>query len=62
MAARLGEVLYWLGCLAALVCVAFGVVMVKVTPNDANAMLVLTGVPAVGCWLLGWALRYVLRG
>ena len=62
MAARLGNVLYWLACVGAVLALVLAVV-VAVNPG-ANAQLwigVYTAA-AVVIWLVGRAVRYVLAG
>ena len=68
MAARLGDVLYWLGCGAA---VLFGIAAVGAaaySPYAGVDNLELLGVSgimvlfAIGAWLIGRALRYILAG
>ncbi|HZS57602.1 MAG TPA: hypothetical protein VFA65_24590 [Bryobacteraceae bacterium] len=64
MVARLGNVLYWLGCAAATATFAIGV-GIWVTDNPSNhpgtyflVILLLACVP----WIIGRACRYVLAG
>src|SRR5262245_12846170 len=64
MLARLGNVLYWLGCIAAVVIVGFaGIVYFSEgqRPSDLPVVVVL-GVIAAVAWLIGRACRYVLAG
>jgi hypothetical protein len=68
MAARLGNVLYWLGCLVA---AFFSITPLLAACNFAvghhhriysdNVLAVSTGL-AVGSWVIGRALRYILAG
>jgi hypothetical protein len=63
MAARLGNVLYWLGCAVGLVFFAGGYVLISSGGYRLQAFdYVLVGTPAVVAWLIGRALRYVLAG
>ena len=69
MAARLGNVVYWLGCIvAALFALAALAVVLPLfygqalTATDAYFYLILYITGAVGSWLLGRAVRYVLAG
>jgi hypothetical protein len=66
MLARLGSVLYWFGCGAALIVLAFGGLVAyeernfawSSTPATLVVFLVLAGL----VWLAGRACRYVLAG
>ncbi len=68
MASRLGDVLYWIGCLFTAVFVAGGVAMQFVAIPDHEPVsnrLFLTFsfiILAVGAWLIGRAAKYVLAG
>ncbi|MCA6107724.1 hypothetical protein [Bradyrhizobium cenepequi] len=70
MAARLGDVLYWLGSILAVLAILGGatvtVIMIRTgNPNDINAApYVGAGIAITGFipYLLGRALRYVLAG
>ena len=71
MAARLGHVLYWLGCIIAGLIALFAVVGVydiSQHPQSANAELwgyltmLMLAMFAVAAWLIGRACRYVLAG
>jgi hypothetical protein len=62
MLARLGNVLYWAGCLLAVPLLIFCVIVfVQGTPNDRPALGFLT-LAAVVIWLIGRACKYVLAG
>jgi hypothetical protein len=63
MASRLGNVLYWLGCLIAAVIFIGGYLMMsgggyKLQFPD----YLVIGLPAIVAWLIGRAFRYVLAG
>ncbi len=63
MAERLGNVLYWTGCLIAAALLVGGYLLMsgggyKLQPFD----YVVIGAPAVVAWLIGRALRYILAG
>ena len=64
MLARLGNVIYWLGCiLAVLFCVVMFAIADFNLPN-ANVwlgVLIIAGY-AFGIWLVGLAIRYILGG
>lgn len=64
MAARLGHVLYWLGCIVAGLFGWFAVIILSEEHRDKytwyTAAFVL--VFAVAAWLIGRACRYVLAG
>lgn len=63
MLARLGNVVYWLGCILAAATVAFWVVLVHTTNDGRDAFgVALFAIVAVGFWLIGRAFRYVLSG
>jgi hypothetical protein len=57
MLARLGDVLYWVGCLLAVLLVAAATVLVL----NLFELLILTGL-AVIIWMISRACRYVLAG
>jgi hypothetical protein len=58
MAARLGNVVYWLGVIAAALWAAI-VVFVYAYDKDHPAILILM-VGSVAIWLAGWAIWYIL--
>jgi hypothetical protein len=67
MGVRLGNVLYWTGCILAIVALIFGAVVHVNDPSDTSQdcvmlFVVLGAVPAVILWLIGRACRYVLAG
>jgi hypothetical protein len=62
MLSRLGNVLYWLGCVIAAPFAAAAIYMQllgNLTPNDKIVPLFLAGI-AIIVWVVGRALRYVL--
>jgi hypothetical protein len=62
MAARLGNVLYWLGCGVAAI-FALLVAIVALNPGtEAVYYGSIYAITAIGAWLLGRACRYVLAG
>ena len=65
MLSRLGNVLYWIGCIVGLICVAIAL-LGAVAANESTAnritIAVLAGVVGLVAWLIGWACRYVLAG
>jgi 4-hydroxybenzoate polyprenyltransferase len=63
MAARLGKVLYWAGCVLAALIIAIGVVLSSVTRAEQDWWaLIVAFVVALLVWLTGRACRYVLAG
>jgi hypothetical protein len=66
MLARLGDVLYWLGCGIAVVLLACGVILYAVDRDPSAGgwwfPYAVIGVLAVAAWLIGRACRYVLGG
>jgi uncharacterized BrkB/YihY/UPF0761 family membrane protein len=63
MAERLGHVLYWAGCVLAILVIAIGVLFSwGETEKIAWEMRVIASVIAVLFWLIGRACRYVLAG
>lgn len=60
MANRLGRVLYWIGCLAALALAAGAVWVVRSTGETSLGFIAFVSWPAVLAWLAGKACRYVL--
>ena len=63
MAARLGNVLYWLGCIVAVVTAAIGafVWFNRTEPGDVVTVIILVVLAAIA-WLIGRGCRYVLAG
>ena len=60
---RLGEVLYWLGCiLAAIVVVWGGVFAFRGDHADDPYLFSIVAVAAFSIWVIGRALRYILSG
>jgi hypothetical protein len=62
MAARLGQVLYWLGCGLACAILALGGVMAYGDNRLGVTFFIVSVVAAVLAWLVGRACRYVLAG
>jgi hypothetical protein len=61
MAARLGQVLYWAGCVLAILTIVIGVYL-SWYERDAWEMRAIVFVIAALFWLIGRACRYVLAG
>jgi hypothetical protein len=61
MAERLGDVLYWAGCVLAILTIAIGVFL-SWGERHTWEVGVVTFVIAVLFWLIGRACRYVLAG
>lgn len=62
MAARLGNVLYWLGCVCAALFAAI-VAIIAIDPGrDAQVFMALFAMCALLSWVVGRALRYILAG
>jgi hypothetical protein len=61
MAAKLGNILYWLGCVVAVLLFAVGafVWFNRTHPGDLVTTLILIGLGAI-VWLVGRVCRYVL--
>ena len=61
MAARLGNVLYWLCCILAVVIAAIGafVWFNRTEPGDEGTVLILVALAAI-VWLIGSVCHYVL--
>ena len=63
MAARLGNVLYWLGCIVAAIVVIYDVTLGLANDwQDPAFLYIRTAILAVAIWLVGRACRYVLSG
>ena len=61
MLARLGNVLYWTGCLLGILLVVAAVALYSDAPMDRLHSAIYIGL-AVVVWLIGRACRYVLAG
>lgn len=62
MAARLGNVLYWLGCVVGAIFLAV-LGFVAINPGEGAALwMLIYALLAVSAWLLGRAIRYILAG
>ena len=61
MLARLGDVLYWAGCLLAVLLVAAAIAYYNFEDIKLFELLILIGL-AVIVWMIGRACRYVLAG
>jgi hypothetical protein len=64
MAERIGNVLYWLGCIVAGLTALLGVGVFFTSQNQGEGLLVMTFVLVIAliAWLIGRACRYVLAG
>jgi len=62
MITRLGDVLFWLGCLLAVACLAIGLYGFASSRSEAWGVLGSWVLIAVAFWLIGRACRYVLAG
>jgi hypothetical protein len=64
MLARLGNVLCWLGCVAAVMILAFVVALWKTGPHQGidESILVVLAIFGIVVWLIGRACRYILSG
>jgi hypothetical protein len=56
---RLANVMYWFACAVAVFFIGFGAVFVHDREFTAGALVAGLGVV---CWIIGWAVRYVLVG
>jgi hypothetical protein len=63
MLARLGDVLYWLGCvLAAILVVGGAVFWFRDNSADDPYLFSVVAVAAFAIWVVGLACRYILSG
>ena len=68
MSARLGNVLYWLGCIVTVPCAIWVIVNAWVltsgssVPGENARQILIAGSVGIGAWLFGRACRYVLAG
>lgn len=63
MPTRLGNVLYWLACVAAILWLVLTFAAATARPQPEWAVFWVAGpVPGVAIWLAGRAIRYVLAG
>ena len=63
MVERLGDVLYWTGCAAAIAVAGLFVLAVVDSGRDDWWIVAALGAAySAGCWVLGRALRYILAG
>jgi hypothetical protein len=61
--ARLGDILYWIGCVLAGIVVVWGAVFCFRADNgDDPYLFSLVAVAAFSIWVIGRALRYILSG
>lgn len=60
MLTRLGNVLYWLGCAAAVLFGGVAIFAGLMTDKANGFIFILFALMAAGCWVIGWACRYVL--
>ena len=69
MAARIGNALYWLGCLAAILFALVAIYALAAPagffggttdPTGARLFAEKMTALAIGCWLAGWIARYLL--
>ena len=60
---RLGDVLYWLGCIMAAIVVVWGAVFCfRDSSADDPYLFSVVAVAAFAIWVIGRALRYILSG
>lgn len=63
MLARLGDVLYWIGCILAVIVVVWGAVFCFGGEHAGDPYLFsIVAVAAFSIWVIGRALRYILSG
>lgn len=62
MAVRLGEILYWLGCLAAACFLAIGIWIITATGDNRIGFMAFVLIPVPITWVVGRACRYLLAG
>jgi hypothetical protein len=63
MLARLGNAIYWLGCILAVLLIAVSIYDFATDSTGVGiAMGIALALTAAVAWLLGWAFRYVLSG
>jgi hypothetical protein len=63
MAARLGDVIYWLGCGIAIISIAAAVVLaIYGVKPDKHILIIIFSVGALVIWLIARACRYILAG
>ena len=64
MAARMGRVLYWVGCVIAILLVLLSIFFALLAETTSGVVGALTGfIPyAVVVWIIGRACRYFLAG
>ena len=61
MLARLGDAIYWLGCIVAAVILAIGVAEYSFGYERLSALISWTALAAIP-WAIGGAIRYILTG
>ena len=63
MLARLGDVLYWLGCILAAIVVVWGALFCfRADQGDDPYLFLIVAVAAFSIWVIGRAFRYILSG
>jgi uncharacterized membrane protein YdbT with pleckstrin-like domain len=61
--ARLGDILYWIGCVLAAIVVVWGALFCFRGDNaDDPYLFLVVAVAAFSVWVIGRALRYILSG
>jgi hypothetical protein len=63
MLARLGNTLYWLGCIVGALLIGLGswVWFLRTHPGDVGTAIILTAL-AIAVWLIGRACRHIFAG
>lgn len=62
MPERLGNVLYWVGCTAALGWLGFWAIVALTMQGAPLTFWIIAAVPSIAIWALGRAARYVISG
>jgi hypothetical protein len=63
MRTTLGDILYWVGCISAVLLIGFGAyAFFTYKGGPGVAMGIACALTAVALWLIGWVLRHVVSG
>jgi len=63
MRTKLGDILYWVGCISAVLLIGFGAYAFFTDKSGPGvAMGIACALTAIALWLIGWVLSHVVSG